>query len=178
MISARLKWGRHGHHPHHRAARDRARARGRKRARAPLPGQPVYIATAEALDAEMRERIAKHRARRGSEWLERETPLELVAALDATDGGGARLVDCLTLWLSNLMHRRTRLGERGKLLAEALGRQKGPVVLVTNEVGLGIVPENALARRFRDAAGILNQMIARVADEVEFVVAGMPMRVK
>src|SRR5579859_5738690 len=76
----------------------RAEARARE-----LPGQPVYIATAEALDAEMSERIARHRARRGSEWMERESPLELAAALVETDGGGARLVDCLTLWLSNLM---------------------------------------------------------------------------
>ena len=143
-----------------------------------FPGRPVYVATAEALDAEMRERIAKHRARRGSAWLERETPIELVAALVETDGHGARLVDCLTLWLSNLMHAERDWEKEARLLAEALGRQNSPVVLVTNEVGLGIVPDNALARRFRDAAGILNQMVARVADEVEFVVAGLPMRVK
>jgi adenosylcobinamide kinase / adenosylcobinamide-phosphate guanylyltransferase len=142
------------------------------------PGRPVYIATAEALDAEMSARIARHRARRGSEWLERETPLDLVSALTETDGGGARLVDCLTLWLSNLMHAERNWEHEGSLLAEALGRQKSAVVLVTNEVGLGIVPNNALARRFRDAAGLLNQMVARVADEVEFVVSGLPMRVK
>jgi adenosylcobinamide kinase/adenosylcobinamide-phosphate guanylyltransferase len=143
-----------------------------------FPGKPVYVATAEALDAEMRERIAKHRARRGSAWLERETPLELVAALVETDGRGARLVDCLTLWLSNLMHAERDWEKEAMLLAETLDRQNSPVVLVTNEVGLGIVPDNALARRFRDAAGILNQIVARVADEVEFVVAGLPMRVK
>jgi adenosylcobinamide kinase/adenosylcobinamide-phosphate guanylyltransferase len=143
-----------------------------------LAGRPVYIATAEALDGEMRDRIAKHRARRGKVWLERETPLELVAALIETDGGGARLVDCLTLWLSNLMHAERDWEKEAKLLVEALSRQKSPVVLVTNEVGLGIVPDNALARRFRDAAGILNQMVAQAADEVEFVVAGLPMRVK
>jgi adenosylcobinamide kinase/adenosylcobinamide-phosphate guanylyltransferase len=151
----------------------RAEARARE-----FAGPPVYIATAEALDAEMRERITKHRARRGSEWLERETPLELVAAIDETDGGGARLVDCLTLWLTNLMLAERDWENEARLLAETLGRQRSPVVLVTNEVGLGIVPDNALARRFRDAAGILNQMIARAADEVEFVVAGLPMRVK
>lgn len=143
-----------------------------------FPGRPVYIATAEALDAEMSERIAGHRARRGSEWLERETPIELVAALDETDGGGARLVDCLTLWLSNLMHAERDIERETVRLAETLSRQQSPVVLVTNEVGLGIVPDNALARRFRDAAGILNQNIARAADEVELVVAGLPMRVK
>jgi adenosylcobinamide kinase/adenosylcobinamide-phosphate guanylyltransferase len=141
-------------------------------------GKPVYIATAEPLDSEMSERIVKHRARRGSDWLERESPLELVAALIETDGSGARLVDCLTLLLSNLMHAERDWEKEAALLAETLARQKSPVVLVTNEVGLGIVPDNALARRFRDAAGILNQMVARAADEVEFVVAGLPMRVK
>jgi len=141
-------------------------------------GTPVYIATAEALDAEMNERIARHRARRGSEWLERETPLELAAALVETDGHGARLVDCLTLWLSNLMHAARDWEKEALLLVETLMRQKSSVVLVTNEVGLGIVPDNALARRFRDAAGLLNQMVARAADEVELVVSGLPMRVK
>jgi adenosylcobinamide kinase/adenosylcobinamide-phosphate guanylyltransferase len=158
-------------------ARSGKSTRAEARARA-FPGKPVYVATAEALDAEMRERIAKHRARRGSAWLERETPLELVAALVETDGQGARLVDCLTLWLSNLMHAERDWEKEAMLLAETLGRQNSPVVLVTNEVGLGIVPDNALARRFRDAAGILNQIVARVSDEIEFVVAGLPMRVK
>src|SRR6201996_7927378 len=152
-----------------------ARAEARTTA---FAGKPVYVATAEALDAEMRERIATHRARRGAEWIEHETPLELIAALNATDGGGARLVDCLTLWLSNLMHAERDWSKETAGLTEALRRQKSPVVLVTNEVGLGIVPDNALARRFRDAAGMLNQMVAEAADEVEFVVAGLPMRVK
>jgi adenosylcobinamide kinase/adenosylcobinamide-phosphate guanylyltransferase len=151
----------------------RAEARARE-----FSGKPVYIATAEALDAEMSGRIARHRARRGGDWLERETPLELVTALSETDGTGARLVDCLTLWLSNLMHAGRDWENEGLLLVKELRRQNGPVVLVTNEVGLGIVPDNALARRFRDAAGLLNQMVVRVADEVEFVVAGLPMRVK
>ncbi len=141
-------------------------------------GQPVYVATAEALDEEMRERIARHRARRGADWLERETPLELVTTLGETDGAGVRLVDCLTLWLSNLLHAERDWVQETARLAETLQEQRSPVVLVTNEVGLGIVPDNALAREFRDAAGWLNQMIARVADEVEFVVAGLPMRVK
>src|SRR5215469_12258561 len=143
-----------------------------------LAGRPIYLATAEALDAEMSERIARHRARRGVEWIAHDVPLELAQALMETDGGGARLVDCLTLWLSNLMHAEHHWGKEAKLLVDALSRQKSPVMLVTNEVGLGIVPDNALARRFRDAAGILNQMVAQAADEVEFVVAGLPMRVK
>ena len=158
-------------------ARSGKSVRAEARAKA-FAGKPVYIATAEALDAEMRERIANHRARRGNEWIEHETPLELVAALKATDGGGARLVDCLTLWLSNLMHAERDWSKETTRLAERLRAQKSPVVLVTNEVGLGIVPDNALARQYRDAAGIMNQMIAQAADEVEFVVAGLPMRVK
>jgi len=151
----------------------RAEARTRE-----FPGKPVHIATAEALDEEMAERIARHRARRGGGWLERETPLELVAALAETDGAGARLVDCLTLWLSNLLHAKRDWEKEAARLADALTRQRSPVLLVSNEVGLSIVPDNALAREFRDAAGLVNQMIARVADEVEFVVAGLPIRVK
>src|ERR1700760_2346122 len=111
-----------------------ARAEARTTA---FAGKPVYIATAEALDAEMRERIAGHRARRGAEWIEHETPLELVLALNATDGGGARLIDCLTLWLSNLMHVDRDWSREVAQLAETLRAQKSPVVLVTNEVGLG-----------------------------------------
>ena len=158
-------------------ARSGKSARAEARAKT-FAGKPVYIATAEARDDEMRVRIAGHRARRGDEWIEHETPLELVPALKATDGGGARLVDCLTLWLSNLMHAERDWETEGRLLADALGRQHSPVVLVTNEVGLGIVPDNALARRFRDAAGLMNQQIAQAADEVEFIVAGLPLRVK
>lgn len=154
-----------------KSSRAEARARG-------FPGEPVYIATAEALDAEMEARIAGHRARRGTGWIEREVPLDLAEALVATDGGGARLVDCLTLWLSNLMHAERGWQREVGELAAALPRLKSPVVFVTNEVGLGIVPDNALARSFRDAAGIMNQIIAGVADEVEFVVAGLPMKLK
>ena len=158
-------------------ARSGKSVRAEARARA-FAGQPVYIATAQAHDDEMRERIARHRARRGNAWLERETALELVPALAETDGGGARLVDCLTLWLSNLMLAERDWAEETTRLADALAAQKTPVVLVTNEVGLGIVPDNALARAFRDASGLMNQTIARVASEVELVVAGLPMRVK
>jgi adenosylcobinamide kinase/adenosylcobinamide-phosphate guanylyltransferase len=158
-------------------ARSGKSRRAEARARA-FPGRPVYVATAEALDAEMAERIAGHRARRGGDWIEREVPLDLVRTLIDTDGGGARLVDCLTLWLSNLMHAQRDWSREVTLLAEALPRQRSPIVMVSNEVGLGIVPDNALARAFRDAAGIMNQTIAGVADEVEFVVAGLPMKLK
>ncbi|MCG2666790.1 bifunctional adenosylcobinamide kinase/adenosylcobinamide-phosphate guanylyltransferase [Bradyrhizobium sp. GCM10023182] len=158
-------------------ARSGKSKRAETRARA-FPGQPVYVATAEALDAEMEARIARHRTRRGTDWIEREVPLDLVPALIASDGGGARLVDCLTLWLSNLMHAERNWEHAVSDLAAALPRLKSPVVFVTNEVGLGIVPDNALARSFRDAAGIMNQTIAAAADEVEFVVAGLPMKLK
>jgi len=158
-------------------ARSGKSTRAEARARA-FPGRPVYVATAEALDAEMEARIARHRARRETDWIEREVPLDLVPALVASDGGGARLVDCLTLWLSNLMHAERNWEREVEALAGALPRLKSPVVLVTNEVGLGIVPDNALARSFRDAAGIMNQVIAAAADEVEFVVAGLPMKLK
>jgi adenosylcobinamide kinase / adenosylcobinamide-phosphate guanylyltransferase len=158
-------------------ARSGKSLRAETRVRA-FAGRPIYLATAEALDSEMSERIARHRERRGAEWIARDVPLDVRQALIETDGRGARLVDCLTLWLSNLMHAERDVDQEISLLAETLGRQQSPVVLVTNEVGLGIVPDNALARRFRDAAGVMNQMIAAVADEVEFVVAGLPMRVK
>ena len=158
-------------------ARSGKSVRAEARAEA-FAGRPIYLATAEALDAEMSERIARHRERRGVQWIAHDVPLELTQALVETDGGGARLVDCLTLWLSNLMHAERDVARETSRLAETLAGQKSPVVLVTNEVGLGIVPDNALARRFRDAAGVMNQTIAGVADEVEFVVAGLPMRVK
>ena len=115
-----------------------------------FPGQPVYVATAEALDGEMEARIASHRARREADWIEREVPLDLLPALLATDGGGARLVDCLTLWLSNLMHAERDWEREVSELVTALPRLKSPVVFVTNEAGLGIVPDNPLARSFSD----------------------------
>lgn len=143
------------------------------------PGRPTFIATATAGDAEMADRIARHRARRDAHWRDVEAPLDLVAALDATDGTGARLVDCLTLWLTNLMFTSGRdWRAEAEALVAALPRQHSPVILVTNEVGMGIVPDNALARSFRDAAGTLNQHVAAVADEVILAVSGLPLKVK
>ena len=142
-------------------------------------GQPAhYIATAQAWDDEMRARIAEHQARRGSEWITHAEPLDLIAALSATNGKGPRLVDCLTLWLTNLMLGDHDWRAAGQELLAALPTQSSPVVFVTNEVGMGIVPENALARAFRDAAGTLNQWIAAEADEVILAVSGLPMKVK
>jgi adenosylcobinamide kinase / adenosylcobinamide-phosphate guanylyltransferase len=159
-------------------ARSGKSAHAEERARS-FPGRPVYIATAEALDAEMEARIAKHRnTRQAVDWIEREVPLDLLQALIDTDGGGPRLVDCLTLWLSNMMHAGRDWEHEVMKLAVFLTGFQSPVVFVTNEVGLGIVPDNALARAFRDAAGIMNQTIAAVADEVAFVVAGLPMKLK
>ena len=137
----------------------------------------VYIATAEASDPEMAARIDTHQARRGPEWTTHAEPLDLVGALNATDGR-PRLVDCLTLWLSNLMLGGQDWEAAGRELCAALPRQTTPVVLVTNEVGSGIVPDNRLARDFRDAAGWLNQRVAAVADEVSLAVSGLPMKVK
>lgn len=143
-----------------------------------LGARPIYIATAEAGDEEMAARIAEHCARRGAAWTTREAPIDLVGALDATDGQGPRLVDCLTLWLSNLMLAERDVAAESARLAAAIGRQSAPMIFVTNEVGAGIVPENALARAFRDAAGRLNQGVAAVADEVYVTISGLPLRLK
>jgi adenosylcobinamide kinase/adenosylcobinamide-phosphate guanylyltransferase len=141
-------------------------------------GRPaVYIATAQAFDTEMENRIALHQERRGAEWRTHAEPLDLIGALRATDGA-PRLVDCLTLWLTNLMLGGHDWQAAGRELVACLPQQSAPVVLVTNEVGAGIVPENKLAREFRDAAGLLNQWVAGVADEVTFAVAGLPLKVK
>jgi adenosylcobinamide kinase/adenosylcobinamide-phosphate guanylyltransferase len=139
----------------------------------------TYLATAEALDDEMKARVAEHRARRGEDWSTVEAPLELAGAL-AAHAAPARpiLVDCLTLWLSNLMGAGCDIDAETAALAAALQDAAGPVVLVSNEVGMGIVPDNELARRFRDHAGRLNQAVAAVADRVLFVAAGLPMTLK
>ena len=136
----------------------------------------TYVATAEAGDHEMIARIRAHRKRRGAHWRTIEAPRDLVAALGANPGGPV-LVDCLTLWLSNLMLADADIEAETARLEQALGRA-APTVLVSNEVGSGIVPDNALARRFRDAQGRLNQRMATRADRVVFMVAGLPLVVK
>ncbi|WP_394057004.1 bifunctional adenosylcobinamide kinase/adenosylcobinamide-phosphate guanylyltransferase [Xanthobacter variabilis] len=141
-------------------------------------GPWAYLATAEALDKEMAERIALHRAQRGDGWQTHDTPLALARALDALAPGQPALVDCLTLWLTNHLLADHDLDAEAAALEDALARRRGLTVCVANEVGLGIVPDNALARRFRDAAGRLNQRLARKADQVLFMVAGLPMVVK
>lgn len=139
----------------------------------------VYIATAQAHDDEMRTRIAAHQARRGRGWQTVECPLTLGGAINDHAGPGrAVLVDCLTLWLTNMMLAERDIDAETAALVDCLRDPKGPVVLVANEVGLGIVPETPLGRRFRDAAGSLNQDVARIATRVEFVAAGLPMLLK
>lgn len=138
----------------------------------------MYISTAEALDGEMAARIADHQARRGEEWTHVHAPLDLVQALCQSDGSHPRLVDCVTLWLSNLMLSDGDWRTETDMLVNALATQAAPVIFVTNEVGGGIVPENRLARDFRDAAGWVNQTLARACDEVVLCVAGYPLKVK
>ena len=138
----------------------------------------VYLATGEARDDEMAARIAAHRARRGADWRLIEAPRDLADAISGAPAGSAVLVDCLTLWLSNLMLADVDIDAGTHRLDDALARARGPIVLVSNEVGCGIVPDNALARRFRDAQGRLNQRIAARADRVVLMVAGLPLVVK
>lgn len=137
----------------------------------------TYVATAQAFDAEMRERIAAHRARRNANWRTVEAPLDLASALEQA-GKAPLLVDCLTLWLTNLMLAEQDLPACIAAFERALASREAATVVVGNEVGLGIVPDNALARRFRDEAGTLNQRIAARADRVLFMVAGLPITVK
>jgi adenosylcobinamide kinase/adenosylcobinamide-phosphate guanylyltransferase len=143
-----------------------------------LPAPWAYIATAQAYDDEMRERIALHRARRGEGWVTVDAPLDLAGAIDALPDGQPVLIDCLTLWLTNHMLAEHDVEAECRQLTELLSRPRGPWFVVSNEVGLGIVPDNALARRFRDAAGRLNQQVAAVADTVLMMVAGLPLKVK
>jgi adenosylcobinamide kinase/adenosylcobinamide-phosphate guanylyltransferase len=138
----------------------------------------TYVATAEPLDDEMRARIAEHRARRGADWRTVEAPCDLAEALQRNSAGGVVLVDCLTLWLTNRMLADADIEEDSARLEAVLSGIAAPVVVVSNEVGLGIVPDNALARRFRDAQGRLNQRIAARADRVVLMVAGLPLVVK
>lgn len=137
----------------------------------------VYIATAQAFDEEMTARIAEHRDRRGGQWQTLEAPLELVDALRTVSTTSVALVDCLTLWLSNLMLAERDIDGEIRQLEQIVSTRKR-IILVSNEVGSGIVPDNALARRFRDFQGRLNQRMASQTDRVVLVVAGLPMFLK
>jgi adenosylcobinamide kinase / adenosylcobinamide-phosphate guanylyltransferase len=142
-----------------------------------LPPPWAYVATAEAGDEEMAERIKEHRARRSGGWRTLEAPHDLVAALAACRSIPV-LIDCLTLWLSNLMLAGTDIDPEVQHLERALAAAAAPVVMVANEVGSGIVPDHPLGRRFRDLQGSLNQRLATGADRVVLLVAGLPLALK
>lgn len=140
---------------------------------------PIYIATAQAFDAEMRDRIDRHKAERGSHWSTVEASLNLADAIASESAPGRiLLVDCLTLWLNNLMLAERSIDDAVDTLLSAIDGAAGPVLVVSNEVGMGIVPENALARAFRDEQGRLNRLVAEKADRVEFIAAGLPLILK
>ncbi len=139
-------------------------------------GLRTYIATAEAFDDEMRQRIAKHREQRaGDGWVTIESTLDPASVLPRD---GLVLLDCVTVWLGNLMHHGRDLRAEVAKLCAALEVCPAEVILVSNEVGLSIVPENAMARRFRDEQGLANQSLAEIADNVYFIAAGLPLKLK
>lgn len=146
------------------------------------PGPLLYIATAEVRDAEMRQRVHLHQIDRGPRWSTREEPLNLPAALAAAQEYGGTLLDCLTLWTSNLLERHgdddAAIDRAVAALLDALGQHPARLCVVTNEVGSGIVPEHPLARRFRDRAGRINQQVAAVATHAYLVVSGLPVPLK
>jgi adenosylcobinamide kinase/adenosylcobinamide-phosphate guanylyltransferase len=144
-------------------------------------GMRAYVATAQALDEEMRTRIEDHRRERGDGWDTFEEPNGLADAVRRLKGRyGVLLIDCLTLWLSNVMLSGMDVEEEGDALLGALGEARAAmdIYVVSNEVGMGIVPDNEAARRFRDLAGALNRKVAGAADEVYLTVAGIPVRIK
>jgi adenosylcobinamide kinase/adenosylcobinamide-phosphate guanylyltransferase len=143
-------------------------------------GVAHYVATGRAWDEEMKSRIASHRLQRGDKWITHEEPLHLVDTLERLDDvSNTILVDCLTLWVTNLMMEEGRDVEAAFLpLVEHVAKAKAKIVFVSNEVGLGIVPENRMARDFRDHAGRLHQRIAAAASEVYFIAAGLPLKMK
>ena len=142
-------------------------------------GRCVYVATAERIDDEMTARIEAHRARRGEDWRTVEAPVALAEVVRRESTPHVcLLVDCLTVWLGNLMHHGHDIAGARDALLRALADASGPVVLVANEVGHGIVPDNAMARAFRDHAGRVNQAVAALAERVYLVVAGIPVTVK
>ncbi len=140
--------------------------------------QPIYIATAQPDDAEMADRIRHHQERRSSHWQTWEIPLSIAEAIARIDSPATVVVDCLTLWVSNLMQAGRDVASESQTLVEALASSPCSVILVSNEVGSGIVPVNALARAFRDHMGYLHQLLAAQADHVYLIVAGIPLTVK
>lgn len=151
-----------------------------------MPGKRLYLATAEALDNEMLQRIKKHKKGRGNNWQTIEEPIKIAEVVKKNRGYDVILLDCLTIWLSNLithyelriMNLDSQIVKHIASLVSACKKTKADIIVVSNEVGLGIVPDNPLARKFRDIAGIANQKMAEAADEVYFVVSGMTIRLK
>jgi adenosylcobinamide kinase/adenosylcobinamide-phosphate guanylyltransferase len=144
-----------------------------------IPSKKVYIATAEALDEEMRERIEDHKRKRGRDWDTYEEPIKIADVIkNIKDQYSVIVIDCLTLWLSNLFLNNKNVEKEIEYFCCSLSTVHCPLFIVSNEVGMGIVPENKMARNFRDMAGILNQKVAKISDEVYVVVAGIPLKIK
>ena len=145
-----------------------------------INGEKAYIATAEALDEEMRQRIENHRRQRSDEWVTYEEPIKLIDVIKKTEGKYSVIViDCLTLWLSNIMYADLDIkAEIEYLVSSLLTPHSSLMYIVSNEVGMGIVPENEIARKFRDMAGVLNQRMADVSDKVYMMVSGVPIKIK
>lgn len=140
--------------------------------------QPVYLATAQVLDEEMTRKISKHRLRRGPEWVLVEAPIHLSPVLAKANTKQIILLDCLTLWLSNLMEAGQDVEAATTILLTAIENSSAEVIAVSNEIGLGLVPSSALGRKFRDAQGLLNQRFAAAAHNVSFIAAGLPLHLK
>ena len=141
--------------------------------------EKIYIATAEAFDDGLKARIAAHQARRGDDWTTLDVPVDLPETLSVkTSPDKVVLVECLTLWLTNLLVKEIEPDDAIRDLLVAVKARRGPVILVSNEVGLGVMPMNSLARRFADLAGSLHQDLAACADKVVLVAAGLPMTLK
>lgn len=144
-----------------------------------LPGKKAYIATAEALDEEMQLRIENHKRQRGDDWITYEEPIKIADVIkNIEDRYSVIVIDCLTLWLSNLFLSNKNIEKEIESFYCSLSIVRCPLFIVSNEVGMGIVPDNELARQFRDMAGFLNQQVAEIADEVYMVVAGIPVKIK
>lgn len=143
-----------------------------------LSPRPIYLATAQAFDDEMTDRIMNHQFQRDARWQTHEEPLHLVDALSRYSSGAVILVDCLTLWLSNIMIAKKDVVKEIDRLISCLHTPQATLIFVSNEVGMGIVPDNGLARCFRDAAGRLNQAVAAKSDAAYFLVSGLPLRLK
>ena len=145
-----------------------------------ISDKPSYIFTGLNLDLEMNERIIKHKKRRKDKWNEFESYLNLVDVINQTDNrnGAPRLVDCLTMWINNLIFEKLNIEQEIDKLVKCIKVQKSPLIMVTNELGLGVIPDNKLSRNFLDINGDLNKMIANIADEVYVVISGIPLKIK